>query len=223
MATKNINRLAQIVLPTITALVTLVLFLLFKPEETTALFWFNLCYTLLLEAVFFGWLAFLRCDVQGVSPWLSVTIGTYGLFYLLAGIVVMVAYAVLTAGVGLDIDFKWYIAVLLVITLLWCIPAIFMAETDSNHEARQQKLEANTQTVRNAVSEIEALARRHNGDEQEIARLVRDVKSLPPARLQKPDNAHTLQLVLDELQRGVDGGQIDFGKIAQYIESIKNN
>ena len=42
--------------PVLTGVVTIACFFLFQPEEPTALFWINLVYTLLLEALFFGWL-----------------------------------------------------------------------------------------------------------------------------------------------------------------------
>ncbi|MBP5346225.1 MAG: hypothetical protein J6X31_02285 [Bacteroidales bacterium] len=52
----NKNPLYTWLTPVSTGVVTIVCFFLFQPEETTALFWINLVYTLLLEALFFGWL-----------------------------------------------------------------------------------------------------------------------------------------------------------------------
>lgn len=185
MATKKINMLTGIVLPIATVVVTLVLFLLFKPAEATALFWFNMCYTIFLEAVFFGWLAFMRHDVDGVSPWLGVVLGTFGLYYCLAGIVIMVGYSILTAGCGLEIGFRWYAALLLIITLLWCIPAFFIAETDSNHELRQRDLENNTQDVRNLVADLNEMADKHATEATRLQwnRLIREANSIPPKQL----------------------------------------
>ena len=42
--------------PVLTLAVTATIFLILMPEEPTSLFWINLCYTLLLETLFFVWL-----------------------------------------------------------------------------------------------------------------------------------------------------------------------
>ncbi len=228
MATKRINMLSGVVLPIATVVVTIALFFLFMPEEPTALFWINLCYTLLLEGVFFGWLAFMRKDIEGSSSWLGVTLGSYGMIYCIAGVSVMLIYSILTAACGLEISIKWYVAILLVITLLWMIPAIFLTETDSNHELRQAELERNTTSVRNVSEELELLAKRYNDATEnkfklDVDRVLREVRSLPPVRFSKPENVQELDKIVAELQRGIDGGAVDFDMLKLYINRIKNN
>ena len=91
MATKKISRLTSIVLPAIVYIVTIALFFIIVQGEKSSIFWINLCYTLFLETAFFGWIIWVRKeDTNEVSPLLSVIIGTYGLYYVIAGVVVMV-------------------------------------------------------------------------------------------------------------------------------------
>ena len=115
---------------------TAVLFFLFKPEGAGGVFYFNLCYTLLLEAVLLAWLGFLPLPGKKSLPVPDMMTEAYSLVYVLAGITIMVAYRLVGNGV---VDAAWYIAAILLITLLWIVPAILMVKHDARHKNKQNK------------------------------------------------------------------------------------
>ncbi len=138
MASKSINTLTNIVMPCVVYAATIGLFLLLMPEETTALYWVNMVYLILLETVFFGWLVWVRADAKEVTPMLAVIMGTYAAYYVSAGMACIISSAV--ASLFVTVSIKWYIAALVLITILWLIPAALMAQADSNHAERQAQV-----------------------------------------------------------------------------------
>lgn len=52
MANSRISFVSNILIPILTGIITLVLFLLFRPENAGALFYTNMIYTLLLEGFY---------------------------------------------------------------------------------------------------------------------------------------------------------------------------
>lgn len=115
---------------------TAVLFFLFKPHGAGGVFYFNLCYTLLLEAWLLAWLGFLPLPGKKSLPAPNTMTGIYSLVYVLAGITIMVAYRLVGNGV---VDAAWYIAAILLITLLWLAPAFLMAKDDTRREDKQNE------------------------------------------------------------------------------------
>ena len=95
MSQKTINIFSEIVLPALTAILTIVLFFMFKPEETTGLFWLNLIYTVLLEAIFFGYIISLNHKSDTVSTPFKAVFGIYALYYIIIGLVWMLLYSLL--------------------------------------------------------------------------------------------------------------------------------
>lgn len=139
MASKKINILANVVMPILVYAATVGLALLFKPEETTALYWVNMVYLIVLETIFFGWLFWVRLDSVEVTPMFSIIMGTYASYYLMAGMACIIGSAVFSLFV--TVSMKWYIATIIVITLLWIIPAVMMAQADSTHAENQAQVQ----------------------------------------------------------------------------------
>ena len=135
---KKTSIFSQIVMPLVVIGATVALFLLFKAEEPTALFWVNFAYTLLLELGLFGWVGWMRQADGETSSFLKIAMGTLGWFYMVAGILVMLAFAI--ASIWLTVDIRWYIAVHVILLCAWIIPAAWMAESDANYkEYRKNK------------------------------------------------------------------------------------
>lgn len=147
MATKKITMLTSVVLPILVIGATLGLALLFRPEETTSLFWINLVYGILLEGLFFGWMAWFRHPQEGTTPMLSMILSVYAGWYVLCGGICILGSAL--ASIWTAVDIRWYIAVLVVMTILFCIPAFYIAETDSNHAERMENAEERRQQLLN--------------------------------------------------------------------------
>ena len=138
MASKKINTLTNIVMSCVVYVVTIALALLLKPEEVTALYWVNMGYLVILETIFFGWLLWARTDSKEVTSMLLVIMGTYAAYYVSAGLVCIVVSALLSLVITVSV--KWYVAALIVLTVLWLVPASLIAQVDSNHAERQEQV-----------------------------------------------------------------------------------
>lgn len=147
MATKKIRLMTAVVLPILVIGSTLGVALLFQPEEATPLFWVNLVYGILLECLFFGWMEWFRHPQEGTTSMLSMILSVYAGWYVLCGGVCILVSAIVSLFAVVQL--KWYIASLIVLTVLWCIPAFFIAETDSNHAERMEDAQERRQKLLN--------------------------------------------------------------------------
>ncbi|MCL1934155.1 MAG: hypothetical protein FWF53_10150 [Candidatus Azobacteroides sp.] len=155
---KKINLIANYVLPIVVIAITITLFFMFKPHETTALFYLNLGYTIFLEAVFFGYLNLLYAKVKEFSsPFLAV-FGVYAIYYVVIGFVCMLAYSLILSHF---LPIKFYVAALMVLTLLWIIISVLTAQTDSNYKETVEKLKDDTHTLNFYTQKINLLANRY--------------------------------------------------------------
>ena len=155
---KKINLIANIILPIVVITITIALFFMFKPKETTALFYLNLGYTILLETVFFGYLNLLYAKVKDFSTPLLAVFGVYAIYYVIIGFVCMLAYSLILSHF---LPIKVYIAVLMVLTLLWIILSVLTAQTDSNYKETVEKLKDDTHTLNFYAQKINLLANRY--------------------------------------------------------------
>ena len=217
MATKNISRLTNVILPAIVYVVTIALFFIIVQGEKSPIFWINLIYTLFLETGFFGWYTWVRKeDTNEVSPLLSVVIGTYGLYYVIAGVVVMVLFSVLhLIWPDCTSIIWWYVAVLLVITVLWMIPAIFMTHADSTHQQQINNLQMSTADIRSLSTQMKsALASATNLTSSQKIRLQQEVDSISPSRLNDSNF-----FVIKNFIESVPSGEYDY--LLNEIKNIK--
>lgn len=159
MSQKTINIFSEIVLPALTAILTIVLFFMFKPEETTGLFWLNLIYTVLLEAIFFGYIISLNHKSDTVSTPFKAVFGIYALYYIIIGLVWMLLYSLLLTHfkVSLKID----IAVTIIITLLWIILSLVTAQSDSGYHAEMKNFEDAKKVLKFKIDKMQLLASRY--------------------------------------------------------------
>ncbi|MDR1859756.1 MAG: hypothetical protein LBR06_02390 [Bacteroidales bacterium] len=177
---KKINLISNVVLPIVAIAVTVALFFLFKPKETTELFYINLVFTVILEGVFFGFLNVLHLKKDGVSTPFVTVFGMYSIFYIILGAVWMLGYSLLISGVIPEdmIPYRWlrmiyaffqsypvplkiYVAVIAVLTLLWIGISLLTAQIDSNFKQTTDKLKADGQTLNYYTQKIALLASRY--------------------------------------------------------------
>ena len=219
MATKNISRLTSIVLPAIVYVVTIALFFIIVQGEKSPIFWINLCFTLFLETAFFGWIIWVRKeDTNDVSPMLSVIIGTYGLYYVIAGVVVMVLFSILHY-IWPDCTslIWWYVAALLVITVLWMIPAVFMTHADSTHQQQIKNLQMNTADVRSLSMQMKSvLNSATNLTSSQKIRLQQEIDSISPARINDSNF-----MIIKKFIETVPNGEYDY--LINEIKNIKSS
>jgi hypothetical protein len=158
MSNKKVNLFAGIVLPLVVMAATATLFFMFRPKETTALFYINLGYTILLEVILFGYINVLYCKTDDFStPFMSI-LGVFSLYYVIAGFGWMLLFSLVLLHFVL---LKIYIAGLMVLTLLWIILSLVTGRTDSNYKQTTDKLKADGQTLNYYTQKIALLALRY--------------------------------------------------------------
>ncbi len=183
MATKRISFMSNVIMSLIVYTVTISLYFIFMPDEPTALFWVNLVYTLFLETAAFGWLFWVKKgDTKDVSPMMSIIIGTYGVYYTIAGIAVMLVFSILSVA-GVEIGIQWYIASILVITAVWIVPAFLMAEADSSHKQEIDALQSNTADIRILSMQMKESLKASCMTTSQKTRLQQEMDSIPPSRV----------------------------------------
>jgi len=155
---KKINIFAGVVLPFLVIAVTAALFFMFRSEETTALFYINLGFTIFLEAIFFGYINLVYKKVEGVStPFLAI-FGIFAFYYvIISGAWMLLFSLILSHYVGLKI----YIAGLMVLTLLWIIVSLITGQADSNYKQTTDKLKADGKTLEYYKQKITLFATRY--------------------------------------------------------------
>ncbi|MDL2314930.1 hypothetical protein LJC16_01585 [Bacteroidales bacterium OttesenSCG-928-C19] len=158
MSNKNINRITLYILPVVVFVITVVLFFMFKPEETTSLFYINLGYTLLLEAIFFGYFNLLHVDKKDASTVFFAVFGVYALYYVIFGAAWMLVYSLILSHFTV---IKIYITVLLVVTLLWIILSLLTLLFDSNYKQIEDKEKEKRISLNFYVQKMNLLATRY--------------------------------------------------------------
>ena len=128
---KKVSVFSGIVMPLLVIGITVALFLLLRGEQPSALYWVNFAYTLLLELGLFGWVGWMRQAEDETSSFLKIAMGTFGWLYMVAGVLIMICFAV--ASLWLTVDIRWYIAVQLVVFAIWLVPSAWLAESDSSY------------------------------------------------------------------------------------------
>ena len=158
MSNKKINIIANIILPLVVIVMTVVLFFMFKPQETTPLFYINLFYAVFLEAILFGYFNLLYVKTKDFSTPFFAVFGVYSLYYIIVGIGWLLLYSLLLSHF---MSLKIYITGLMVLTLLWIIISVLTAQTDSNYKQTTNKLKAQGQSLNFYTQKITLLASRY--------------------------------------------------------------
>jgi magnesium-transporting ATPase (P-type) len=163
-----------------TVVVTILGFLVFAPEEPTALFYVNLVYVVLLEVLFFGWfhMGKLKSD-QAQTPYFKVFVGMHTLGYLVVSLVWMLIYSLLLSE---KVDFKVYLLVIVILSLLWIVLASIIGGQDTHYHAEQTQLEDTTMDIRALRDEFKQLAQEYATPATERAwkQLIMEAESVPP-------------------------------------------
>lgn len=208
---RRINLFADYVLPLATIVVTIVLFFLFCPEEETALFYVNMVYTVVLETVFFAWLNFGRKGSPDTSVVFRIVSGVLSGIYVFAGFVWMLLYGLLLSDM---LVLKYYVAVIIVLTLVWVIVGVLIAQTDSNYKEGVDVARHATLTVASLGAKVNQLCSRceqayaakgrtyknENHFKSPIAKLKYKVSCLTPNVFRDSTALSRLQMLLDECE-----------------------
>ena len=215
MSNKKINTIANVILPVVTIGITIALFFMFKPQEPTALFYVNLCYAVFLEAVFFGYLNLLYAKTRDVSTPFFAIFGVYSLYYIIFGTGWILLYSLALVHFA---PLKLYIAVLMVLTLLWIIISALTAQTDSNYKQSVDALKEEGQSLSFYKQKITLLASRYqklcaekglkyateSSNQTELDRLVGKISFLTPNVLRNGAAAAQITALLGKCEDLID-------------------
>lgn len=225
MERKHYGLLARVVMPLVVMVATVLLFFVFMPADAGALFYTNLVYSVVLEAVFFGWLGSLwgRASLPRA---LAAVFGVYAAFYVVAGFIVMLAYSVVGAAF---LPLKFYYAAIVIITLLWVVVASLTAGAgvvEADAADRQADSRAAWQYH---VAQLASLASRYDdlararglrfemrsNDSSPLDKLRRAVQSMPPSAFsgqvlpqRLKELAEDLNRLADDLEAAADGDDV---------------
>lgn len=188
--------------PAFTLAVTVLVFMLFKSESPSAIFWMNMIYTLCLELLCFAWL---HCgghnpafEDRQSSPFRFV-VGISTLYYIIAAVVWMIIATLLNThggqklltsifsnsdASGASLAVRIYLLGAFVITIIWILFNSASGRHDSSYAAQHESLEKSTADVRSFAEELKNLKKTHSTPEsaREWKALIRDVESTPPAQ-----------------------------------------
>lgn len=191
--------------PVLAVGVTLLGFMLLRPEDPTSLYWINLAYSICLEVLFFVWLRWGRISSRSVDEqtiYFRVFLGVGTLYYIIAAVLWMVFYFLCGTRTGQqllaihfdlpDILATWpemsiriYLFGILGLTVLWIVIAAIVGRHDVAYNTRQTALENATSDVRSLVAELKGMAEQHQTPQtkRDWKFLIMEAESIPPARL----------------------------------------
>ena len=158
MSDKKLSFVSNVVLPIIVAIATIGLFILFKKDDADSLFYLNLFYTLVLEAVFFLYLNFLHTNTRIFSSAFYSIFGVTAIIYIITGALWMLVYSFALTSV---FSLKVYIAVIIIITLIWIIVAVLIARTDADYKETVDELKNRQYTLQYYIQKMNILTSRY--------------------------------------------------------------
>lgn len=220
MSTKSkINLFYSVVIPATVIVTTIELFFVLGGELKTSLFWFNLCYTVALEAIFFVYLNLQRFSNDRITGAFYSMKGVWALYYIAAGAATMLIYTTLLLHF---LPMRFYISTFIVYTLLWIIVAGLAAKNDVNHSEQTARLQQRGILLGYYADSILQLEKRYTdissklgissttrGYDCELTRLTMKIKSLSPSLFD-------LDITLDKLDQIIDN-------CAEILDAVETN
>ena len=127
MANSKITIFSAVAVPLIVIAATAVLaFVWSDVGPKSSLFWVNFGYGLMLEMIFFGYLAMVRKGLTSFTGAFYSIMGVCAVYYIAAGLLLI--------GLSSLITLKLYITAIIILSLCWLIIGALIAETDSLHK-----------------------------------------------------------------------------------------
>lgn len=155
MTKNNISFISNIIVPLLTGIVSILLFLLFQPEDAGVLFYTNLAYTLLLEGIFFGYLNCIQRRNRNISGAFYSILGIGTIYYMICGTGWMIVYSLLMNTL---LSYKVYIAIHIIMLLLFVILNSLITQTDNNYHEQTEKQMHEIKNIRFYTEKMKLLA-----------------------------------------------------------------
>lgn len=233
MSNSKISLVSGVIIPILTIALTIALFFVLHGDgDKSTLFYFNLCYSVVLEAIFFGYLGFVRSGSKKLTGAFYSIIGVYSIYYIITGFVCMLIYSLVLQNF---IPLKYYISAIAVISLLWIILGSILLETDSAHKKDSDQLMERGHTLHYYNQKMLELEKRYitlskdlnipastKNYNCELSRLSVKIKSLLPNVFNNDMTQEKLTSILDKCSELLDTIEDDNNPDKQKIaDNIK--
>lgn len=185
------------------AVLTLTGFAMFKPDDTTALYWINLFFLLFLEVLATFQLQVVReLATTGKKPFssqFSIFLGVHTITYISLSVCWIIVYFLSATELGREIlqtrfflarlldrfpeaSLRIYIFGILILTVCWILVSIVAGKHDVAYQEQQTKFVNQTEELRKYVAVLERAAKQKSTKENELEwqRLIREVSTTAP-------------------------------------------
>lgn len=185
--------------------VTLLGFVLLKPDSPSAVYWINMVYAFFLEALFFIWLHKGHAEIKEVTnqtPYFKVFLGVCTLYYIGAAVLWMIYYFLCGTELGRrllcvhfdlpevlstfpEMSVRLYLFGILALTVIWIVVASIVGQHDVEYNTQHVQLEQDTEEVRLLGHELRDMAEQYSNpaNEREWNRLIREADSILPSQV----------------------------------------
>ena len=155
--TKNIGIFADVIAPLTLILVTVALFLVFKPENAGTFFWFNMAYTSFLEILLLAYIVWLpRREGSVVLKWVC---GTFSIAYICISFIWMALFGLLFTHWW---SLKVYFSVIAILTAIWIFLSATTVKVDNINEVSNASLKSNRAKTDSVIKNAEMLLEQFN-------------------------------------------------------------
>jgi len=209
---KFLNTVSGVILPAITAIVTIVLFIVFRPKDKLVwpLFIFNMLYTVFLEVVLFCYIGFIKLNEKAESSNLfKLAKGNSALYYVLFGAIFMLIYNAALRPIPMRM--RYYFAIILLVTLLWIIIGSVILRSSGGGKDKAVKGDL-SQAINTIISKMKVLSSRYStlqsiyGQEGEnpVNQLMEKFNGLTANNVKNQATLDKLNTIIDELDKMLD-------------------
>ena len=210
---KFLSALSGVILPVITAVVTIILFIVFRPQKMFwPLFVFNMLYTVFLELIIFCYIGFIRLNEKAESSNLfKLAKGNSALYYVLFGAVFMLIYN--AALRDIPMRSLYYGAIILFVTLLWIIIGSIILRTHGQSKEKGDLRGDQSQAINDMISKMKVLTSRFstlqsiNGEEAEttsVDQLMDKFNNLSAKNVKNQTDLDKLNTIINDLDKMMD-------------------
>jgi hypothetical protein len=230
-----------------TIAITIFLFLFWTKEENrTALFSFNLAYTIFLELLFYGFIYITRFNSKKILGSTYSVLGSILFFYLIFGIGTILIFNLFLLNL---ISVKWYYSVIIVGTLIGIISTGFTLKLNNNVVVENEKSEKIFEFQSNLIQELKYLESKYKSEllkkgisesfESEydsiISKLINKVQFANPKTIENnisyskiKDSISSIDSQIMEIKKSESDGKVIQSEITEivndtifYINSLK--
>lgn len=219
---KTINFLADVIAPLGVILVTILIFLIFMPQEPGILYWSDMVYTIWLEVLLFSYIIWLPRHGESVAlKWMG---SLYTMGYIGISVVWMIVF-------GLWLYPSWtikvYFSVIAALFVLWLLICALSLKAENSYESSKDTLSNNRSQLDQVITTAEMLSQQFsllastrpelNTIKPSINALCRGLKTLSPTAMADPNASRRVTAICSHLEDNLTRINMDMS-VAQIKE-----